>query len=79
MSEVVKAQIEIIDPCLDPKGIVAPVQINPAAYFYEDEPAVFTLTQFESVPPGCAITYNCLETDSTDVECTIPDVTTFDE
>ena len=79
-SEKIIAWLNIIDPCIDPKGIVAPEQINPPAYLYDRKPFSFTpYPPFESVPPGCDITYTCLGTDSLDVRCFIPLVTTFDE
>ena len=55
------------------------MQTNPRTYFFEPEPVVFTLNPFQSVPPGCDITYSCFATDSTDVRCSINEVTTFDE
>lgn len=45
-SSIVSAQIDIIDPCIDPKGIVSTAQTSPAPYFYELQPAVFTITPF---------------------------------
>ena len=56
-------------------------QADPAPYYYSNTPAQFTITQFESVPPGCEIRYECIGVaggPSPNVQCAIPGVTTFD-
>lgn len=55
------AQIEIIDPCLDPQSVTATAQTDPAGYRYtgSNPSSSFTLTAFEVYPPICPITYSC--------------------
>ena len=67
--------INLIDPCINPDGIVGPSQTDPDPYSYEVEPLIFNLNRFESVPPGCEIRYTCV---SSDFFCEIPGVATFD-
>lgn len=40
-SAIETTQIDLIDPCIDPKGIVPATQTNPAPYYYEEKPVVF--------------------------------------
>jgi hypothetical protein len=55
-------------------------QRNPREYLYSENAVVFKVRQFESVPPGCEITYSCIGVngEDPDVKCDIPGVTTWD-
>ena len=41
-----QAIIDIIDPCIDPDGIVSALQTNPAEYLYSAVPAKFRINKF---------------------------------
>ena len=76
--------LEIIDPCIDPNGITASNQpLSPfLPYIYDLEPFVYEVSRFESIPPGCDITYTCMQVTGPGLEsfsCDIPDVSTFDD
>ena len=46
VSAIETAKIDLIDPCIDPKGIEASIQTNPPDYFYDPDPVVFKLNPF---------------------------------
>ena len=79
-SPISETTIDVINPCIHPKGIESRPQKNPTDYLYSERPSVFTISKFESIPPGCEIQYTCLSVDGPDesVQCDIPGVTTWD-
>jgi len=52
-------QIKIIDPCIDPQTISAPVQTNPPSYGYDGTTLTFTLSPYSVFPTVCKIVYSC--------------------